>query len=173
MSVFIFSLCCWLLITLCICIFVHLFLSEGSLVNFWTWSQICPPESFSSPCHEVTCRGGCLSAVSLSLLCCQSNEAQLPVQCISCQLLKMEVEKKNSFCDMRSIWTMNLCGTSKYGNFQCFALWFRIRCFMKNWTNQALLKMPPKGCFSCKKTKEQGYGSQGYRLKAQFTQTIH
>lgn len=62
---------------------------------------------------------------------------------------------------------------SKYGNFQCFARWFRIRCFMKNWTNQALLKMPPKGCFSCKKTKEQGYGNQGYRLKAQFTQRIH
>lgn len=34
MSVFIFSLCCWLLITLCICIFVHLFLSEGSSGEF-------------------------------------------------------------------------------------------------------------------------------------------
>lgn len=30
-----------------------------------------------------------------------------------------------------------------------------------------------KDVFLAKKKKEQGYGNQGYRLKAQFTQTIH
>lgn len=150
------------------------FCQRVHLVHFWTWSQISPPESFSSPCHEVTCRGGCLSAVSLSLLCCQSNEAQLPVHCISCQLLRMEVEKKNSSFDMRSIWTMNLCVTfRKMAIFSVLPCGFESDVLWKIEQIKRCSKCHQKDVFLAKKTKEQGYGNQGYRLKAQFTQTIH